>query len=141
MLRHELCCGTACFSGFAMEKEFGSISLRFWLPVVLSGMVLSAVANSFAHADQNVLQTNTKITGPTLRFDWPALQIGVGTYEEGPTGLTIIRFRDRASAAIDVRGGAPGTVNADGLRLGYGAAFTDAIVFAGGSSYGEEARL
>jgi L-aminopeptidase/D-esterase-like protein len=122
-----------------MEKEFGSMSLRFWLPVVLSGMVFSTVANSFAHADQNVLQTNTKITGPTLRFDWPALQIGVGTYEEGPTGLTIIRFRDRASAAIDVRGGAPGTVNADGLRLGYGTAFTDAIVFAGGSSYGEEA--
>jgi hypothetical protein len=41
--------------------------------------------------------------------------------------------------AVDIRGGSPGTVNTDALRLGYGRAFTDAIVFSGGSSYGEEA--
>jgi L-aminopeptidase/D-esterase len=40
---------------------------------------------------------------------------------------------------VDVRGGAPGTVNTDALRLGYGAPFVDAVVFAGGSAYGEEA--
>jgi L-aminopeptidase/D-esterase-like protein len=74
-----------------------------------------------------------------LSFDWPAIQVGVGTYEEGPTGLTIIHFKDRASVAVDVRGGAPGTVNTDGLRNSYGTPFTDAIVFAGGSAYGEEA--
>jgi 6-aminohexanoate-oligomer endohydrolase len=92
-----------------------------------------------AHADQGVLEANTKINGPTLSFDWPAVEIGVGSYEEGPTGLTIIHFKNRASVAVDVRGGAPGTVNTDGLRNGYGAAFTDAIVLTGGSAYGEEA--
>jgi hypothetical protein len=32
-------------------------------------------------------------------------------------------------------------VNTDGLRLGYGRRFTEAIVFSGGSSYGEEAIM
>lgn len=53
--------------------------------------------------------------------------------------MTIIRFANRALAAVDVRGGAPGTVNTDGLRLGYNVPTVDAIVIAGGSSYGEEA--
>lgn len=115
------------------------MSYRSWFSVAVSGVALGAGVPGSAHADQDALEANTKINGPTLSFDWPAIQIGVGTYEEGPTGLTIIRFKNRASVAVDVRGGAPGTVNTDGLRNGYGSAFTDAIVFAGGSSYGEEA--
>jgi L-aminopeptidase/D-esterase-like protein len=39
-------------------------------------------------------------------------------------------------AAVDVRGGAPGTINTDALRLSYDTPFLDAITFAGGSSYG-----
>ena len=116
------------------------MSPRPWKSAVLSGIVVVCTAVlCLAHADQGVLEANTKINGPTLSFDWPAVQIGVGSYEEGPTGLTIIHFKNRASVAVDVRGGAPGTVNTDGLRNGYGAAFTDAIVLTGGSAYGEEA--
>jgi len=90
-------------------------------------------------ADQNSLVANTAIDGPVLRFDWPAIEVGVGSYEEGPTGVTVIRFPKRASLAVDVRGGGPGTVNTDLLRLGYSRPFGDAIVFSGGSAYGEEA--
>jgi len=116
------------------------MSLRRSLSGVLAGIVLSAGGVlCYVHADQRVLEANTKINGPSLNFDWPAIQIGVGSYEEGPTGLTIIHFKNRASVAVDVRGGAPGTVNTDGLRNGYGNAFTDAIVLTGGSAYGEEA--
>lgn len=115
------------------------MSYRLWLSAVVSGVVFSAGLPCSASADQDGLEPNTKINGPTLSFDWPAVEIGVGSYEEGPTGLTIIRFKNRASVAVDVRGGAPGTINTDSLRLGYGSAFTDAIVFAGGSLYGEEA--
>jgi L-aminopeptidase/D-esterase-like protein len=75
---------------------------------------------------------------PFWRSIGPAIEIGIGSYEEGPTGVTVIRFPKRASVAVDVRGGAPGTVNTDMLRLGYGRPFTDAIVFSGGSAYGEE---
>jgi L-aminopeptidase/D-esterase-like protein len=90
-------------------------------------------------ADQNNLVPNTGIDGPVLTIDWPAIEVGVGSYEEGPTGVTVIRFPKRASMAVDVRGGGPGTVNTDLLRLGYTRPFTDAIVFSGGSAYGEEA--
>jgi L-aminopeptidase/D-esterase-like protein len=92
-----------------------------------------------AAADQNSLVANTAIDGPVLTFDWPAIEVGIGSYEEGPTGVTVIRFPKRASMMVDVRGGSPGTVNTDALRLGYGRPFTDAIVFSGGSAYGEEA--
>ena len=78
-------------------------------------------------------------TKDALGFDWPMLAIGTGQYEDGPTGLTVIRFRERVHAAIDTRGGGPGTVNSDYLRLGYEFPELDAIVLAGGSWYGLEA--
>jgi len=106
--------------------------------MVLAGFGV-ATAASQARADQSGLVPHTEITGPSLDFDWPALEIGVGSYEEGPTGLTIIRFPHTASVAVDVRGGAPGTVNSDLLRLAHARPIVDAIVFAGGSAYGEEA--
>ena len=74
--------------------------------------------------------------GPALTFDFPALQIGVAEYEEGPTGATVILFRNPVAAVVDVRGGAPGTVNTDLLRLGLDAPVVNAITLAGGSAYG-----
>ncbi len=66
------------------------------------------------------------------------LSIGIGQYEEGPTGVTVFRFARKVMAAVDVRGGAPGTVNTDYLRLGYDKSELDAIVLSGGSWYGLE---
>ena len=79
------------------------------------------------------------VHGPTLAFDWQDIKVGVGAYEEGPTGLTIIRFMLGAAVVSDSRGGAPATVNTDALRLGYDKPRIDAIVFSGGAVYGEEA--
>lgn len=101
--------------------------------VVLAGGIAAA------NADQSGLVPNTSINGPTLAFDWPAVEVGIGSYEDGPTGLTVIRFPKKASMVVDSRGGAPGTVNTDALRLGYSSPSVDAVVFSGGSSYGEEA--
>ena len=92
-----------------------------------------------AWAGQDALPIDTAITGPVLKFDWPAVEIGTATYEAGPTGVTVIRFPQRAVAAIDVRGGSPGTYDTDTLRLGYQRKRLDAVVFAGGSAYGLEA--
>jgi len=103
-----------------------------------AAMVAAGFGRVASAADQASLVPNTAINGPVMTFDWPAIEIGVGSYEEGPTGATVIRFPRRASVVVDVRGGAPGTVNTDLLRLGYGRPFTDAIVFSGGSAYGEE---
>ena len=107
------------------------------LAVAASGVVLLGVSAP-AGADQSNLVPNTGGDGPALTFDWPEIEVGIGSYEEGPTGVTVIRFPKRASVVVDSRGGAPGTVNTDALRLGYSRPFTDAIVFSGGSSYGEE---
>lgn len=102
-------------------------------------LAVAICAGGTASADQPGMVPHTAMEGPVLTFDWPAVQVGIGSYEEGPTGLTIFRFPERVSAVVDVRGGAPGTVNTDILRLGYGAKVVDAIVIAGGSDYGEEA--
>lgn len=78
----------------------------------------------------------TAIAGPTLAFDFPAVRIGVAEYDEGPTGATVFHFARPVLAAVDVRGGAPATINTDGLRLSYDQPFVNAVAFAGGSSYG-----
>ena len=107
-----------------------------WAVVTAGEILIGLIAT--AEADQSGLVANTNVDGPVLSFDWPAIEVGIGSYEEGPTGLTIIRFPKRATVVVDSRGGAPGTVNTDSLRLGYSRPFTDAIVFSGGSAYGEE---
>jgi len=90
-------------------------------------------------ADQAALVPVINAGERLLRFDWPALRIGTGEYEEGPTGVTVFRFEPRSNVAVDVRGGSPGTVNTDYIRQGYDFPVLDALVFAGGSAYGLEA--
>ncbi|WP_241505916.1 P1 family peptidase [Parahaliea mediterranea] len=75
----------------------------------------------------------------TLTFDWPMIRVGTGEYPEGPTGVTVFHFAEKVLGAVDVRGGAPGTVNTEYLKLGYDLPEVDAVVFAGGSWYGLEA--
>ena len=72
----------------------------------------------------------------TLQFDFPAVKVGIAENESGPTGATVFYFPKPVMAAVDVRGGAPATINTDTLRLSYDSAYVDAIAFAGGSSYG-----
>jgi L-aminopeptidase/D-esterase-like protein len=68
---------------------------------------------------------------PVLAFDFPGLRIGVAEYEEGPTGCTVFHFARTSPCAVDVRGGAVGSIG------NYGS--VDAICLAGGSCYGLEA--
>lgn len=105
--------------------------------VALAALLASVATAAFAQ--QEDLVPNTGVNGPVLTFDWPALQIAIGSYEEGPTGMTIFRFPDGAAGTVDVRGGAPGSVNTDLLRVGGEDKIIDAIVFTGGSLYGFEA--
>ena len=81
--------------------------------------------------DSAQLVPRTDFDGPELRFDFPALRVGVAEYEEGPTGCTVFHFPRGARVATDVRGGSPGTIG--------GYEWTHAICLAGGSLYGLEA--
>lgn len=78
------------------------------------------------------------VEAPAHRFSFPGLRIGVAEYPEGPTGVTLFHFPERAFAAVDVRGGSPGTCFTDTLRMSYGK-FISGIAFCGGSAYGCEA--
>lgn len=88
---------------------------------------------------QGRLEVRTSTSGPAVGVQFEALHVGVAEYAEGPTGVTVLYFPSRAVAAVDVRGGSPGTSGTDALRLGYDAPSVDAVVLAGGSSYGLEA--
>ena len=94
--------------------------------------VAAAPAVQAGGGDQAALVPVLNAGDRVLRFDWPALRIGTGEYEEGPTGLTVFYFPTRASAAVDVRGGSPGTANTDYLRQGYPRPLLDAVVFTAG---------
>ena len=57
--------------------------------------------------------------GPALTFDFPGVMVGVAEYEEGPTGTTVLYFPKPVVGAVDVRGGAPGTVGTDRRECGH----------------------
>jgi L-aminopeptidase/D-esterase-like protein len=98
--------------------------------------VCGAICAAGAARAESLPAIDVPVEGPSLTFDFPAVQIGVAEYEEGPTGATVLRFAKPVLAGVDVRGGAPGTVNSDALRLGYEEPFVSAITLAGGSAYG-----
>src|SRR5688572_8286716 len=117
-----------------------NVSWRSIDMILRTALVASVLASSLAHAsDQRELKPVVNTAEQTLTFDWPMVRIGTGEYEEGPTGVTVFHFGRKVLGAVDVRGGGPGTVNTDFLRLGYEAPEVDAVVFAGGSWYGLEA--
>lgn len=97
------------------------------------------IAGYVVAEDQSALQPVIDDYGRALTFDWPAIHIGSASYEEGPTGVTVFHFPERAYVAVDIRGGAPGTVNAPYIELGHNIRELDTVVFAGGSWYGLEA--
>lgn len=107
--------------------------------VLLGAILLTLPLTLSAGTSQDSLQTVVNSAGKTLDFDWPMIRIGTGEYPEGPTGVTVFHFQRKVLGAVDVRGGGPGTVNTDYLRLGYESPELDTVVFAGGSWYGLEA--
>lgn len=122
-------------------SQFSQRVRRLRAACVAAGLVaaLPAMAASPAAHPQDSLLPVINAGDNLLMFDWPALRIGTGEYEEGPTGVTVFRFPRKVRAAVDVRGGGPATVNTDYLRLGYDEPILDALVFSGGSAYGLEA--
>jgi hypothetical protein len=104
-----------------------SISMRFtpgFLPwsataCVLTFLSLATPVALSQDAAKSKPKPHVSYEGPALTFDFPGVKIGVAEYEEGPTGTTVLYFHTPVVAAVDVRGGAPGTLNTEGLRLAY----------------------
>jgi L-aminopeptidase/D-esterase-like protein len=113
--------------------------MNFHASVALAAAVAALAVATPAPAGQDELVITADRPGPRLNFDWPAVEVGVATYEAGPTGVTVVRFPKHAAAAVDVRGAGPGTMMTDAMRLGYNYPWLDAIVLSDGSAYGLEA--
>jgi L-aminopeptidase/D-esterase-like protein len=75
--------------------------------------------------------------GPrNLITDVPGLKVGQAQDERVRTGVTVILPDERAVAAVDVRGGGPGTRETDALDPRNLVDAIDAVVLSGGSMYG-----
>lgn len=72
-------------------------------------------------------------------FDFRDFLVATAEYEEGPTGMTLFSFPSGALTAVDVRGGAAATRETTLLDSKSAYPAVDAIVLAGGSTYGLEA--
>lgn len=105
-------------------------------------LLLAAALSTFGVVDvagaQESAQPIPKVykDGPSLTFDFPEMRVGIAEYDEGPTGTTVFYFPKGVKGAVDVRGGAPGTVNASALMDAYESKMMEAVVFSGGSWYG-----
>src|ERR1700716_2714761 len=75
----------------------------------------------------------------TLITDVPALKVGHADDARLASGTTAIVFDEPAVAAMDLRGGAPGTRETDLLRPEQTVERVDAIVLSGGSAFGLDA--
>ena len=67
------------------------------------------------------------------------IRVGQITYEERPTGCTVVLAMDGAVGGVDVRGGAPATRETDLLRPHNMVQELHAVVLTGGSAYGLDA--
>jgi L-aminopeptidase/D-esterase-like protein len=101
---------------------------------LLSFLIATGTAATGQDSPQPVPQVYNE--GPSLSFEFPKMRVGIAEYEEGPTGTTVFYFPDSVKAAVDVRGGSPGTLNSAVLKNSYESKFTQAVVFSGGSAYG-----
>ena len=64
------------------------------------------------------------------------VSVGHWTDAQGRTGCTVLLVPGGAAAGVDVRGGAPDTISADGLRPGTVNQRAHAILLTGGSAFG-----
>ncbi|HMO94708.1 MAG TPA: P1 family peptidase [Tepidiformaceae bacterium] len=68
--------------------------------------------------------------------DVPGIKVGQMTDRRGGTGVTVILCPGASAAAVDARGGAPGTRETDVLALQNLVRTCHAVVFTGGSAFG-----
>ncbi len=72
--------------------------------------------------------------------DVPGIRVGHYTYPNAPTGCTVVIADGGVIGGVDVRGGAPGTVETDLLDPVNPVREVNALLISGGSAYGLAAR-
>ena len=99
---------------------------------LIGGALISPALDNMALTDG---ETSRR---PSLT-DVEDLLVGHYTLKERPTGCTVITSTSAFTAAVDVRGGAPGTRETDLLRAENSVEKVNAVVLSGGSAFGLDA--
>src|SRR5207253_1380596 len=73
--------------------------------------------------------------------DLTGVLVGHWSHPVAMTGCTVILAPDGAVGGVDVRGGAPGTLNTDALRSGTSIPTVNGVLLTGGSAFGLEAAF
>jgi L-aminopeptidase/D-esterase-like protein len=93
-----------------------------------------------ATAEAGKAATSGGPSGPrNLITDVPGLRVGHAEDRDGITGTTVVLAETPAVAAVDVRGGAPGTRETELLDPAALVSRVDAVVLSGGSAFGLDA--
>lgn len=103
----------------------------------LLGLVAASMLTFGTMATPSDTQTSGRASGIT---DVPGIKVGHYTLSERPTGCTVVLADPAAVGAVDVRGGAPGTVETDLLRPDELVNTVNGIVLSGGSAFGLDSR-
>ncbi len=106
---------------------------RMLLASLTSGAAMLASRGALADS------TAAEAGGPGQRnliTDVPGLQVGQADNPKVRTGVSVILPDNRATCAVDVRGGGPGTRETDALESWNLVHSVDAVVLSGGSVYG-----
>ncbi len=74
-----------------------------------------------------------------FKYNFPNFLVGTAEYPKGPTGCTVFSFPKGAIGSVDVRGGSAALREANSLQEESSWGWLDALVFAGGSTFGLEA--
>jgi L-aminopeptidase/D-esterase-like protein len=103
--------------------------------LLVAGFVACVISHPGGQAARDVAPTTdqgiTRVSG---------IKVGQLTLDTRPTGCTVVLTPPNTVGAVDVRGGAPATVETDLLRPDELVATVHAIVVAGGSAFGLDAR-
>jgi L-aminopeptidase/D-esterase-like protein len=103
-------------------------------------LVISSSAASRAPQPPRIPYAPQAPATRTFQFDFPGVLIGTAEYADGPTGCTVLHFPGGSALAYaDVRGGATATREISSIDLHNTWGALDALVLAGGSTYGLEA--
>ena len=70
---------------------------------------------------------------------WSLAAVQTAAGQASPTGTTVFYFPGGVKGAVDVRGGAPGTVNATALMNSSDDKMMQAVVFSAGSGFASTA--
>lgn len=105
------------------------------LVLLVAGLAVSVVSHPLGQTAKEVAPTTD--AGITRV---PGIKVGHLTLDTRPTGCTVVLTPTNTVGAVDVRGGAPATVETDLLRPDELVSTINAVVIAGGSAFGLDAR-